>query len=607
MERRDVRNIAIIAHVDHGKTTLVDAMLRQSGIFRDPSQMADRVLDSNDLERERGITILSKTTAVHYEDTIINIVDTPGHADFGGEVERILSMVDGALLVVDANEGPMPQTRYVLHKALSAGIKPIVVLNKMDRDGARPHEVVDQVLELFIDLEASDDQLEFPVLYASAKQGVASTEAVLPENGNLGALFRTILNEIPFPVGDEQGSLQILATTLEHDDYLGRMVIGRVTQGQVSVNQTVGIVNHEGDVRRARLSKIFGRIGLKRVELEAATVGDIVTLAGLPDVTIGETITDADNPEPLPPIIVDEPTLTILIGVNTSPFSGQEGQYVTSRHLRERLFREQERNVALRVEDTKDAEVFRVSGRGELHLGILLEQMRREGYEMEVSKPEVILHKSSEGEWVEPFEHLYLDVPDEYVGPVMELLGPRKAEMTHMGQAGPNQTRLEFVIPARGLLGFRTAFVNQTRGYGIMNHLFEGYRPYGGAIDEAPRGALIAIEDGVTTSYALDNAQQRGTLFIGPGVSVYTGMVVGENSRPTDLELNVCKRKHVTNMRSSTADEAVRLTPPRPLTLDLALEYVKSDELVEITPKSIRLRKATLDKTLRKREKIQKI
>ncbi|MCL4351939.1 MAG: translational GTPase TypA [Firmicutes bacterium] len=607
MERRDVRNIAIIAHVDHGKTTLVDAMLRQSGIFRDPSQMADRVLDSNDLERERGITILSKTTAVHYEDTIINIVDTPGHADFGGEVERILSMVDGALLVVDANEGPMPQTRYVLHKALSAGIKPIVVLNKMDRDGARPHEVVDQVLELFIDLEASDDQLEFPVLYASAKQGVASTEAVLPENGNLGALFRTILNEIPFPVGDEQGSLQILATTLEHDDYLGRMVIGRVTQGQVSVNQTVGIVNHEGDVRRARLSKIFGRIGLKRVELEAATVGDIVTLAGLPDVTIGETITDADNPEPLPPIIVDEPTLTILIGVNTSPFSGQEGQYVTSRHLRERLFREQERNVALRVEDTKDAEVFRVSGRGELHLGILLEQMRREGYEMEVSKPEVILHKSSEGEWVEPFEHLYLDVPDEYVGPVMELLGPRKAEMTHMGQAGPNQTRLEFVIPARGLLGFRTAFVNQTRGYGIMNHLFEGYRSYGGAIDEAPRGALIAIEDGVTTSYALDNAQQRGTLFIGPGVSVYAGMVVGENSRPTDLELNVCKRKHVTNMRSSTADEAVRLTPPRPLTLDLALEYVKSDELVEITPKSIRLRKATLDKTLRKREKIQKI
>ncbi|PSR29974.1 MAG: translational GTPase TypA [Sulfobacillus thermosulfidooxidans] len=606
MERRDIRNIAIIAHVDHGKTTLVDAMLRQSGIFRDPSQMTDRVLDSNDLERERGITILSKTTAIRYHDTTINIVDTPGHADFGGEVERILSMVDGALLVVDANEGPMPQTRYVLQKALSAGIKPIVVLNKMDREGARPHEVVDQVLELFIDLEASDDQLEFPVLYASAKQGVASVEPVLPESGSLEPLFETILREIPFPVGDESAPLQILVTTLEHDDYLGRMAIGRVTQGRVAVNQTVGIVNHDGAVRRARLSKIFGRIGLKRVELETATVGDIVTLAGLPDVNIGETITDADNPMPLPPIVVDEPTLTILIGVNTSPFAGQEGQFVTSRHLRERLLREQERNVALKVEETEDAEVFRVSGRGELHLGILLEQMRREGYEMEVSKPEVIMHKTPEG-LMEPVEHLYLDVPDEYVGPVMELLGPRKAEMLHMGQAGPNQTRLEFLIPARGLLGFRTAFVNQTRGYGIMNHLFEGYQPYSGPIEETPRGALIAIEDGVTTSYALDNAQQRGILFVGPGTPVYAGMVVGENSRPTDLELNVCKKKHVTNMRSSTSDEAVRLTPPRPLTLDLALEYVKSDELVEITPKSIRLRKATLDKTLRKREKIQKL
>ncbi|OLZ09764.1 translational GTPase TypA [Sulfobacillus thermosulfidooxidans] len=606
MERRDIRNIAIIAHVDHGKTTLVDAMLRQSGIFRDPSQMTDRVLDSNDLERERGITILSKTTAIRYHDTTINIVDTPGHADFGGEVERILSMVDGALLVVDANEGPMPQTRYVLQKALSAGIKPIVVLNKMDREGARPHEVVDQVLELFIDLEASDDQLEFPVLYASAKQGVASVEPVLPESGSLEPLFETILREIPFPVGDETAPLQILVTTLEHDDYLGRMAIGRVTQGRVAVNQTVGIVDHDGAVRRARLSKIFGRIGLKRVELETATVGDIVTLAGLPDVNIGETITDADNPMPLPPIVVDEPTLTILIGVNTSPFAGQEGQFVTSRHLRERLLREQERNVALKVEETEDAEVFRVSGRGELHLGILLEQMRREGYEMEVSKPEVIMHKTPEG-LMEPVEHLYLDVPDEYVGPVMELLGPRKAEMLHMGQAGPNQTRLEFLIPARGLLGFRTAFVNQTRGYGIMNHLFEGYQPYSGPIEETPRGALIAIEDGVTTSYALDNAQQRGILFVGPGTPVYAGMVVGENSRPTDLELNVCKKKHVTNMRSSTSDEAVRLTPPRPLTLDLALEYVKSDELVEITPKSIRLRKATLDKTLRKREKIQKL
>lgn len=606
MERRDIRNIAIIAHVDHGKTTLVDAMLRQSGIFRDPSHMTDRVLDSNDLERERGITILSKTTAIRYHDTTINIVDTPGHADFGGEVERILSMVDGALLVVDANEGPMPQTRYVLQKALGAGIKPIVVLNKMDREGARAHEVVDQVLELFIDLEASDEQLEFPVLFASAKQGIASLEPILPQNGTLEPLFATILKEIPFPTGDEMAPLQILATTLEHDDYLGRMAIGRVTQGSVMVNQTVGIVDHHAGLRRARLSKVFGRIGLKRIELERATIGDIVTLAGLPDVNIGETITDADNPMPLPPIVVDEPTLTILIGVNTSPFAGQEGQYVTSRHLRDRLLREQERNVALKVEDTEDAEVFRVSGRGELHLGILLELMRREGYELEVSKPEVIMRKTPEG-LMEPVEHLYLDVPDEYVGPVMELLGPRKAEMVHMGQAGPSQTRLEFIVPARGLLGFRTAFVNQTRGYGIMNHLFEGYQLYSGIIEEAPRGALIAIEDGVTTSYALDNAQQRGILFIGPGTPVYAGMVVGENSRPTDLELNVCKKKHVTNMRSSTSDEAIRLTTPRPLTLDMALEYVKSDELVEITPKSVRLRKATLDKTLRKREKIQKL
>ncbi len=606
MERQDIRNIAIIAHVDHGKTTLVDAMLRQSGIFRDPSQMTDRVLDSNDLERERGITILSKTTAIHYENTTINIVDTPGHADFGGEVERIVSMVDGALLVVDANEGPMPQTRYVLQKALKAGIKPIVVLNKLDREGARPHEVIDQVLELFIDLEATDEQLEFPVLYASAKQGIASLEPVLDPEGSLKPLFDIILKEIPIPVGDETAPLQVLVTTLDHDDYLGRMAIGRITQGRMAVNQTVGIVNHDGEVRRARLTKVFGRYGLKRVELESAMVGDIVTIGGMPDVNIGETITDADNPTPLPPIVVDEPTLTILIGVNTSPFAGQEGQFVTSRHLRDRLMREQERNVALRVEETEDAEIFRVSGRGELHLGILLEQMRREGYEMEVSKPEVIMHREPEG-IMEPIEHLYLDVPDEYVGPVMELLGPRKAEMVHMGQAGPGQTRLEFIIPARGLLGFRTAFVNQTRGYGIMNHLFEGYQPYSGPIEETPRGALVAIEAGVTTSYALDNAQQRGVLFIGPTTAVYAGMVVGENSRPADLELNVCKKKHVTNMRSSTSDEGVHLSPPRPLTLDIAMEYVKNDELLEITPKSVRLRKATLDKTLRKREKIQRL
>lgn len=605
MQRTDIRNIAIIAHVDHGKTTLVDGMLKQSGMFRDPSQLGERVMDSNDLERERGITILAKTTAITYHDVLINIVDTPGHADFGGEVERILSMVDGALLVVDANEGPMPQTRYVLQKALKAGVRPVVVLNKMDREGARPEEVLEQVLELFIDLEANDEQLEFPVLYASAKMGVASTSPALPGEGNLEPLFDAILEHIPYPSGDEAAPLQILVTTLDHDDYVGRLAIGRVRQGTLKAGQTVVLAHADGRLDRTRPSKLFGRIGLKRTELEAVTVGDIVTIAGLAGVTIGDTITDAENPMPLPPITVDEPTLTILVGVNTSPFAGQEGQYVTSRHLRDRLFREQERNVALKVEETEDAEVFRVSGRGELHIGILLEEMRREGYEMEVSKPEVILRETPEG-LMEPMERLFLDVPDEYVGSVMEILGPRKATMVAMGQAGPGQTRLEFVISARGLLGFRSSFINQTRGYGVMNHLFEGYQPYSGPLEETPRGALVAIETGVATSYALDNAQERGVLFIGPQTPVYAGMVVGENSRPTDLEINVCKKKHVTNMRNANAEEGIRLTPPRSLTLDQALEYVKADELVEITPKNVRLRKARLDPHQRKRDRIQR-
>ncbi|MCY0865467.1 MAG: translational GTPase TypA [Sulfobacillus sp.] len=605
MERQDVRNIAIIAHVDHGKTTLVDAMLKQSGMFRDPSQLQERALDANPLERERGITILAKNTAITYRGVLINIVDTPGHADFGGEVERILSMVDGALLVVDANEGPMPQTRYVLQKALKAGLRPVVVLNKMDREGARPEEVLEAVLELFIDLEASDDQLDFPVIYASAKAGIASNTAPLPSEGNLEPLFEAILAHIPYPAGDETAPLQVLITTLDHDDYVGRLAIGRVRQGRLTLGQTVALAHADGTVERVRPSKLYGRIGLKRVELESVTVGDIVTLAGLEDANIGDTVTDPDNPQPLPPISVDEPTLTILVGVNTSPFAGQEGQFITSRQLRDRLFREQQRNVALRVEETEDADVFRVSGRGELHIGILLEEMRREGYEMEVSKPEVILKETPDG-LMEPMERLYLDVPDEYVGAVMELLGPRRATMVAMGQAGPGQTRLEFVISARGLLGFRSAFINQTRGYGIMNHLFDGYQPYSGPIEEMPRGALIAIETGTATAYALDNAQERGVLFIGPGTPVYAGMVVGEHSRPSDLEINVCKKKHVTNMRSSTAEEGIRLTPPRVLSLDQALEYVKSDELVEITPKSIRLRKATLDPHQRKRERIQR-
>lgn len=605
MQRQDIRNIAIIAHVDHGKTTLVDGMLKQSGTFRDPSHMAERIMDSNDLERERGITILAKQTAVIYRDVTINIVDTPGHADFGGEVERILSMVDGALLIVDAHEGPMPQTRYVLQKALKEGLSPIVVLNKMDREGARPEEVHEAVLELFVDLEASDQQLDFPVLYASAKQGIATTTPEVGSEGNLEALFEAILAHTPSPEGDPDAPLQVLVTTLDHDDYVGRMAIGRVRQGSLKSGQIVAVAHPNGEIERVRPSKLFGRMGLKRVELESVTVGDIVTLAGLSSVNIGDTVTDPDNPTPLPPITVDEPTLTILVGVNTSPFAGQEGQYVTSRHLRDRLYREQERNVALKVEDTEDAEVFRVSGRGELHIGILLEEMRREGYEMEVSKPEVILRQTPEG-LMEPMERLFLDVPDEYVGAVMEILGPRKAVMAAMGQAGPNQTRLEFLISARGLLGFRSSFINQTRGYGVMNHLFAGYEPYSGAIDEMPRGALVAIETGTTTSYALDNAQERGVLFVGPATPVYAGMVVGENSRPTDLEINVCKKKHVTNMRNANAEEGVRLTTPRNVTLDQALEYVKSDELVEITPKNVRLRKATLDPNQRKRQRVQR-
>lgn len=604
MERKDIRNIAIIAHVDHGKTTLVDGMLKQSGIFRDPSQMTERVMDSNAIERERGITILSKNTAIVYDEVTINIVDTPGHADFGGEVERILSMVDGALLVVDAIDGPMPQTRYVLQKALAAGVKPIVVLNKMDRSGARPQEVVEEVLELFIDLNANDDQLEFPVIYATAKQGVASKNPDLSGDGTLSVLFQTILSKIPYPVGDENAPLQMLVTTLDHDEYLGRLVIGRILQGAISLTRNVGIATEDDKLVRGRPSKIFGRVGLNRVEKESAMVGEIVTLAGL-DATVGDTITDPENPVILDRIKVDEPTLTVLIGVNKSPFAGQEGQFVTSRHLRDRLFREQERNVALRVEETEEAEVFRVSGRGELHIGILLEEMRREGYEMEVAKPEVIMHRTDEG-LMEPVERLFLDVPDEYVGSVIELLGPRKSEMVAMGPSGEGQTRLEFTISARGLLGFRSSFINTTRGYGIMNHLFEGYVPYQGEIDESPRGALVAMEAGAATSYSLDNAQERGVLFIGPGTQVYVGMIVGENSRPVDLELNVCKKKHVTNMRNANAEEGIRLTPPRTVSLDAALEYVKGDELVEITPKSIRLRKSTLDRNLRKREKSQK-
>ncbi len=602
MRRDDLRNIAIIAHVDHGKTTLVDGMLRQSGMFRDPNQVGERALDTNELERERGITILSKTTSVPYGGITINLVDTPGHADFGGEVERILSMVDGALLVVDASEGPMPQTRYVLAKALEARLKPIVVLNKMDRPQARPQEVADQVLELFIELDASDSQLDFPILYTAAKQGIASLTPAVDATGDLGPLFDAIVAHIPPPEGEVDGPLQLQITTLDHDDYVGRLAIGRVNRGRIGPGAAVVAVAADGGLTRGRVSKLYGREGLRRVEVAEAAMGDIVLMAGLENVGIGDTICDPEHAEALPPLTVDEPTLTILVGVNTSPFAGQDGAYVTSRHLRERLYREAERNIGLRVEDTEDPEIFRVSGRGELHLGILLETMRREGFEFEVSRPEVIFRDGPHGR-EEPYEDLILDLPEASLGPVMERLGPRKAEMRAMKPAGPGQVRIEFRIPARGLLGFRSQFLTETRGYGVMNHLFAGYHPYAGAMEESTRGALVALEAGTATAYALDNAQLRGTLFIGPGVPVYAGMVVGENSRPQDLELNVCKKKHVTNVRNANAEEAIRLDPPRIMSLDASLEYLKDDELLELSPHSLRIRKATLDRHQRKRER----
>jgi GTP-binding protein len=600
--RQDVRNVAIIAHVDHGKTTLVDAMLKQSGLFRDPSQIGERALDTNALERERGITILSKATAVPYAGRTLTIVDTPGHADFGSEVERILSMVDGALLVVDAAEGPMPQTRYVLGKALAAGLKVIVVLNKMDRPEARPQDVVEAVLELFVDLDASDMQLDFPLVYASAKWGVASLDPEWSKARDLGPLFETIVREIPAPAGDPTGPLQLQVTTLDHDDYVGRLVIGRVSRGQVRAGQTVAVVGPDGVRGPARVTRIYRQVGLARVELEQARMGDIVLLA-VSEAGVGDTIADPDHPEPLPPLSVDEPTLMVLVGVNTSPFAGREGRYVTSRHLRERLFRAAERDVGLVVEATDDAEVFRVKTRGELHLAVLLETLRREGYEMEVSKPEVIIKTGPDGERREPYEELVLDLPESYLGAVMERLGPRRAELTSLGPAGPGQVRATFRIPARGLLGFRPVFLAETHGYGVMHHRFVGYDREAGPIGAGEHGALIALETGEATAYALDNAQLRGTLFIRPGTPVYAGMVVGEHSRPQDLEINVCKKKHVTNIRNSNAEEAIRLVPPRELTLEGALEWIGADELVEVTPRSLRIRKATLDRHARRRER----
>ena len=592
-----LRNIAIIAHVDHGKTTLVDAMLKQSHVFRSNEQVAERVMDSGDIERERGITILSKNTAIMYNDTKINIVDTPGHADFGGEVERVLNMVDGVLLLVDAFEGPMPQTKYVLRKALEQKLKPIVVINKIDRPDQRVNDVYDEVLELFMDLGADDDQLDFPVVYCAARDGIAKLD-MADDSKNLEPLMDMLIKEIPAPHGDAEGPLQMMVTTLEADDYVGKVAIGRIMRGTARPNQSVVLLAGDEEVK-AKIGKVLVYEGLKKVETPAAGLGEIVALTGLGDVHIGQTVADAVNPEALPTINIDEPTLSMTFGVNTSPFAGREGQFVTSRHLRDRLYKEIETNVAMRVEETDSADVFKVSGRGELHLSILIEQMRREGYELQVGKPEVV-YKTINGQMCEPMENLTVEVPQEYMGAVMEALGTRKAELSNMTELS-GYIRMEFFIPARGLIGFRSELLTSTKGNGIMNHIFHGYVPYKGDMSGRSHGSLVAFEQGETTGYGIFSLQDRGTMFISPGQQVYEGMIVGENSRDIDMDINPCKKKNVTNMRTSASDEAIRLTPPRILSLEQALEYINDDELVEVTPENIRLRKAILDRTARGR------
>ena len=595
MIRENLRNVAIIAHVDHGKTTLVDALLKQSHVFRENEKVAERVMDSNDLERERGITILSKNTAVMHNGIKINIVDTPGHADFGGEVERVLNMVDGVLLLVDAFEGPMPQTKYVLRKALEQGLKPIVVVNKIDRPDQRVKDVEDEVIELFMELEANDEQLDFPVVYASARSGVAKTnwddEAV-----DMQPLFETLIKEIPAPEGDAEGPLQFMTTTLDYDNFIGKIAVGRVVRGKMKAGQQVVVMNGE-ETRKGRIGKLYTYNGLQRVETDEALVGDIIAFAGIEDINIGETVADPENPEALPMLTIDEPTLSMMFSVNNSPFAGREGDFVTSRHLRDRLFREIETNVAMKVEETDSADQFKVSGRGELHLAVLIETMRREGYELQVGKPRVIF-KEVNGQLCEPLENLTIDVPQEFMGTVMESLGVRKGDLVNMVETA-GYIRMEFVVPARGLIGFRAQFLTATKGNGIMNHVFHGYAPYKGEIPGRTRGALVAFEDGETTPYGLNSVQDRGVLFLGPNVPVYAGQVIGENARELDMDVNPCKKKHVTNMRSSSSDEAVRLTPPRMLSLEQALEWINDDELVEVTPENIRIRKTILDKSAR--------
>ncbi len=602
--RDDVRNIAIIAHVDHGKTTLVDELLKQSGIFRTNEVVQDRVMDSNDLERERGITILSKNTSVQYKDIKINIVDTPGHADFGGEVERILTMVDGVLLLVDAFEGCMPQTRFVLKKALALNKKVLVVVNKIDRPGARPDEVIDEVLDLFIELGASDEQIEFPVIYASARDGYSSLEPTVRE-GDMRPLFDAIIENIDAPTGDKDAPLQVLFSSLDYDDYIGRIGVGRVERGNIKRNDALVLCKTDGSQQNVKISRLYQFDGLKRVEVESASVGDIICVSGIVDLNIGETLCSSECIEPLPFIKIDEPTISMNFIVNDSPFAGKEGKFVTSRNLRDRLFKEVETNVSMRVEETDSTDTFKVSGRGELHLSILIETMRRQGYEFQVSRPKVIT-KMVDGVLHEPMELLIVEVPEEYVGAVMMKIGSRRGELENMGSRDGGATHLEFKIPARGLIGYRSEFMTDTNGNGIMNNLFAGYEPFKGDIETRERGSIVAHETGESTAYGLFNTQDRGRLFIGPGVPVYEGMIVGECSKNEDLTCNICKTKHLTNTRASGSDDALRLVPHTTLSLEQSMEFIKDDELMEVTPVSIRLRKTILSKDLRLKQQFKK-
>ena len=606
-KREDIRNIAIIAHVDHGKTTLVDELLKQSGVFRENQEVQERVMDSNDIERERGITILSKNTAVYYKDTKINIIDTPGHADFGGEVERVLKMVDGVVLVVDAFEGAMPQTKFVLMKALDLDLPVIVCINKIDRPEARPDEVIDEVLELFMDLDASDEQLDCPFIYASAKEGFAVKD-LNDEKKDMEPLFETIIDYIPAPEGDPDANLQVLISTIDYNEFVGRIGIGKVDNGSIKLNQEAVVVNHHDPdkLEKVRISKLYEYDGLNKVDVTEAGIGSIVAISGISDIHIGDTICGPEAPEAIPFQKISEPTISMNFIVNDSPLAGQEGKYVTSRHIRERLMKELNTDVSLRVEDTDNADTLKVSGRGELHLSVLIENMRREGFEFAVSKAEVLYHKDENGKLLEPMERAYVDVPDEFTGAVIEKLSQRKGELQNMTPIAGGYTRIEFKIPSRGLIGYRGDFMTDTKGNGIINTIFEGYEPFKGEIAYRKTGSLIAFESGESVTYGLFSAQDRGTLFIGPGEKVYAGMVIGSCSRNEDIEINVCKKKHLTNTRSSSADEALTLVPPKILSLEQALDFIETDELLEVTPESLRIRKRILDPTMRKRANFQR-